>query len=262
MEKYCYRLTTLSSLIVSPRGNLAWYEKSKRNRQNEEIEGFSTQEIKGGEYLDREKLKIIYPFYQYGEYRAYAPDSAEYYLPGSAVKGAFGGSSSGRCMVDDILVCRESIVLRNLYKAQYLFHETKKACLRVFMENVGVEMIKVETELKGELYLEDKAPEEFLEPGKRSTKTKLRQMLGYLQKLQKEYGDQPMGEEFRKMIDKLSSLFNDNNVVLIGGYKGLLHSIERTSASEAEGDREKTEGAVYLDQETGLPHGLVKVEWI
>lgn len=262
MKKYSYRLTVLSSLIVSPRGNLAWYENNKRNRHDGEFEGFSPQEVKAGKVLVKEKLKIIYPFYQYGEYRAYAPDSAEYYLPGSSVKGALGGSHSGHCMVDDVPVDRDNIVLRNLYKAQYLRHESKTARLDVFFENVGVEMIKASTELIGELYLEGKEPEELLEPGNKSTKIKIGQMLEYLQKLQKEYCGESLEDVFKQAISKLSVQLDNDNVLLIGGYKGLLHSIERKTALESKDDSQKTEGAVFLDQETWLPHGLMKIEWI
>lgn len=262
MKKYSYRLTALSSLIVSPRGNMAWYENDKGNRRDGEFEGFSPQEIKADKYLVKEKLKIIYPFYQYREYKAYAPDTAEYYLPGSSVKGALGGSRSGCCMVDDIPVSRDSIVLRNLYKAQYLCHESKTARLNVFLENIGVEMIRASTKLVGELYLEGKAPEEFLEPGNKSTKIKLKQMLKYLQKLQREYYSKPLGDIFRETINELSLLLNNDNVFLIGGYKGLLHSIERKTTLESKNDLQKTDGAVFLDRETGLPHGLIKIEWI
>ena len=37
---------------------------------------------------EKHEVKVVYPFYQYGEYEKYDPEHANYYLPGSSVKGA------------------------------------------------------------------------------------------------------------------------------------------------------------------------------
>lgn len=65
----------------------------------------------------------------------------------------------------------------------------------------------------------------------------------------------------KKAISRLSEQLDKDNVILIGGYKGLLHSIERKSTAVARDDSQKTEGAVFLDQETWLPHGIAEIEW-
>ena len=54
MEWISYRIKTLSSLIVSPRSALAFYN---------ELEEFHLES--DPEYLSGE-IKVIYPFYQYG----------------------------------------------------------------------------------------------------------------------------------------------------------------------------------------------------
>lgn len=256
MKKFIYRLRALSSIIVSPRGSAAWYE---------DLGDFSRSGVKDdSEYLAKNKLKVIYPFYQYGEYKKYVPDCAEYYVPGTSVKGALceGSSVYGNCMADDILVDKSHIVLRNLYKAQYLNEEGKSACFEVFFENVGVEMIKASTELSGDLYLNGVMPEEFLNAANKLTKTKMKQMLEYLQKPRQENDAEGLGAKFKQAADGLSALVNEDNVFLIGGYKGLLLSIERKNTIERNSALLKTDGAIFLDRETLLPHGLVKIEFI
>lgn len=256
MKKFIYKLKALSSIIVSPRGSAAWYE---------ELGDFSRSEIKDdGGYLVKNKLKVIYPFYQYGEYKSYAPDSAEYYVPGTSVKGALCGSRPvyGNCMADDIPVDKGHIVLRNLYKAQYLNKEGKDACFEVFFANVGVEMMKASTELSGDLYLNGVMPEEFLKAANKLTKVKMKQMLEYLQKLQQENDVGGLRDKFKQAADGLSALVNDDDVFLIGGYKGLLHSIERKNTIGRNDALKSTDGAIYLDPEKLLPHGLVKIEFI
>jgi len=250
MEKITYKLIALSSLIVSPRASAAFYE---------ELADFSLQEIKDDtKYLTKAKLKVIYPFYQYGEYAAYAPKSAEYYLPGTSVKGALrqGDSIPGGFMADDVPVHNDSIVLRNLYKAQYLEDE-QKACFVVFFENVGVEMIKANVELTGEFYVKERESAEALfKAASKSTRVKLNQMLGYLRELEeRKYSKELLGE-LHRAVNNLSPLLDANDIFLFGGYKGLLHSMELKDSQK------EIAGAVFLDPETMLPHGLAKIELI
>lgn len=258
MEKLAYKLKTLSSLIVSPRANVAFYR---------ELDEFTLDKIKENSLDDgkgnkitllKDKLKIIYPFYQYGEYVAYAPDNAAYYLPGSSVKGALlqGDSVTGSFMADDVLISNEHIVLRNLYKAQYLKDEKKeRACFGVFFENIGVEMIKAKVELKGEFYLSGKAAAKtLLEAANESTKVKIQQMLGYLGELKTRGYSKEVLCNFSELSGRLSDLLKTNDTFLLGGYKGLLHTMKVESSPL------ENSGAVFLDPETMLPHGLVKIE--
>ena len=92
METIAYQLTTCSGLIVSPRSALAFYR---------DLDEFSLEKVEDSEYLAKSRLKVIYPFYQYGIYTAYNPEGAAYYLPGSSVKGALcrGTSVEGGLML-------------------------------------------------------------------------------------------------------------------------------------------------------------------
>lgn len=250
MEKITYKLTTLSSLIISPRASTALYK---------ELEDFDLQKInKKIDYLERNKLKIIYPFYQYGEYEEYDPESVEYYLPGTSVKGALcqGISTSEDIMVDDIQVHNDNIVLRNLYKAQYLDDE-QKACFSIFFENVGLEMIKVNEELKGDLYARDRElADTFFKVSNKSARFRLNQMLEHLRELSKRNYSQELLCILHSAIDNISPLLEANDIFLIGGYKGLLHSIEFKDFQQ------EIKSAVFLDPESMLPHGIVKVSLV
>ena len=87
--------------------------------------------------------------------KKYHPKDAEYYIPGSSVKGALlKDNNRNILMADDIQVKNSDIVLRNLYKAQHI-QEKATAEFSVFFENVGVEMIKAGANLQGSLYLKD-----------------------------------------------------------------------------------------------------------
>ena len=57
-------------------------------------------------------------------------------------------------------------------------------------------------------------------------------------------------------MTKLEPLIQDNEVILLGGYKGLLHSMER-GVSPLENNEN---GAIFLDPETYLPHGLARIK--
>ena len=258
MEKFTYRLVTQSGLIVSPRANTAFYEVLKK-----EVGNSSSWEIKAdSNYLNKERLKVIYPFYQYGEYASYAPDSAEYYLPGSSIKGALLQGTRlapGSFMVDDVSVSKDSIVLRNLYKAQHIkkVEDEKKAFFDVYFENIGVEMIKAGVELKGEFYLKDREmADRCLQEANQRTRAKITQMLEYLKELQKRDFCDKLLKELQEAEDNLFPLSEASDIFLMGGYKGLILSMNPESISQ------EMSRAVFLDPETMLPHGLVKLELV
>jgi len=247
MEKINYRLTLLSSLIISPRSNLALYR---------ELGEFSTEWISDSVYLKKDKLRVIYPFYQYGEYgkyEEYVSGNGAYYLPGSSIKGALCQKD---LMVDDVTVPAEAIVLRNLQKVQYL-KEEKKACQEPFLDHVGVEMVKKGVVLNGECYIDNLEKfKELIGKANRTAKKRIGRMRKRLLRLeQKAYSDKLCGV-FHEVAEKLECVAENDNVFLLGGYKGLFHSME------VETDLPETEGAVFLDPETMLTHGLVKIEII
>lgn len=251
MKEIKYEMEMVSSLILSPRSGRALYR---------DIDTFSRlPEVEAAEFdrtaEETREVKVVYPFYQYGEYKKYDPDNTEYYIPGSSVKGALQrGERKGVFRSDDIDVPSSCIVLRNLFKAQYL-QEKGKAKFAPFFDNVGVEMVKSGTIIEGTLCL-DKGVEfsEILSFANQDTKIKMEQMHTYLEQLLEEYEK----EDFRRYIveidKKLLFLSKQDDVILLGGYKGLLHSIVL--------DRNKKEsfGGVFVDYQTKLPHGIVKIK--
>lgn len=251
MKKISYTMELLSSLIISPRSAHALYKDVD--------DFFPSTNIKTTEKNLLQAISIIYPFYQYGAYEKYDPDNTEYYLPGSSIKGAFKQNNKklNHFMADDIVVPYQCIVLRHLWKAQYLEDiEVSKAKFDTFFENVGIEMIKDETNLKGEVYLEDTIQfSEILNNANEDAKNKMNQMCEYLNNLQKKgYTNEVLKKNLHDIVDKLSSLKEEDNVILIGGYKGLLHSIVL-------GDIAEIKGALFIDSTTMLPHGLVRINF-
>ena len=252
MVKIKYQLTTISSLIVSPRSNLAWYIDPDNSSSDQ------TNLAKlPGDFLKKDRLKIIYPFYQYGEYEEWS-NTANYYLPGSSIKGALCNQHTNRnnIMVDDIQISNEHIVLRNLYKVQYLM-ELNKAEVNCFFDNVGVQMVKAKADLSGELYL--KEPEDMtnlINQANNSAKIKMKQMLEYLSIICKaEYKEELKGK-LLDVITKLEALMQEEDVILLGGYKGLLHSMEVQNIMPLE---KNENGAIFIDPDTNLMHGLVRI---
>lgn len=65
-------------------------------------------------------------------------------------------------------------------------------------------------------------------------------------------------KDFKQILEvvekNLYSFQKEGEGVLIGGYKGLLHSII------LRGDRKEGNGGLFVDFETMLPHGLVKLK--
>lgn len=236
MKEIKYEMQTLSSLILSPRSGQALY----KGIDFEELE-----EAKG--------VNCIYPFYQYGEYEKYHPQDAEYYIPGSSVKGALlKDNNRSILMADDIQVKNSDIVLRNLYKAQHI-QEKDKAEFSVFFENVGVEMIKAGANLQGSLYLKDDVEfSTILKSANEDARKKMKQMQAYIQELLKrQYSKKEFKDILRKIDTELSCVLKCDNVILLGGYKGLLHSVL------LDVKQEEYPSGIYIDNEKKLPHGIV-----
>lgn len=250
MKKLPYKLTTVSSLIVSPRAALAFYEV---------LGDFSTRAPNNSsKYLPTDALKVIYPFYQYGLYTAYDPEHTAYYLPGSSIKGALckKPAASGSLMVDDILIPSDNIVLRNLFKVQYL-DDMEKAFYDVFFKNVGVEMVSSGIVLEGTMNLcKTSSIEDIITATNESTKMRIKQMLAYLCGILKKLNGSDLCDKLNETVNNLRSCLEGENIFLLGGYKGLLHSMEVKQAKE----QDEISSAVFLDPKTMLPHGLVKIK--
>lgn len=261
-KKSRYRLETLSAVILSPREQEAFY-------LNETYKGF----------------KMIYPFYQYGDYKAYNPERAEYYIPGSSVKGAIG---EAQIMADDVSVSGGSIDLRCLYKVQNIkepeegLQKGVNIRAEAFFPNVGVEMLKAGVRLEGELFCKGNNVKDIIANTHTATMNKLSQ---WLQQFQMEQcasaikNEAPKGEKKIPLVQiwKNTSLIYDEYrrdknknaaegevlsrtdcgnafLLLLGGYKGKL--LSHTFKGEA------PDSAVYVDYETRLPHGLAVLELI
>ena len=246
MQKIVYKIIPQSSLILSPRSTVAFYGDAK---------GFEITASKiESKLLCLDKLRVIYPFYRYGEYLEYLPEKAEYYIPGSSIKGALWKKENVfQIMVDDIEVPRTGIALRNLYKGQYLGTDKKK--FAVFFENVGVEMLKAGKELKGELYLKEKSSmEEIIKETNKQAKKKIKNMLEHIVNLKEEITNEELLKTLKEIQGNLQEIQAKNNIIFLGGYKGLLHSIDVKQES-----LKKIKSALFIDRETMLPHGIVKI---
>lgn len=250
MKKIIYTMHLLSSLIVSPRAGMALYKEIDEFCEAPELEQFDPVKI------ETREAKVIYPFYQYGEYRKYDPKHTRYYLPGSSIKGALQPKKTalGSFMVDDVLIPNANVSLRNLYKAQYLEDENN-AEFGAFFDNVGVEMARGGTELQGELYLEESlAFSDVLKSANKDTKEKMNQMIAYLQMLlARNYKNENLKSILSKAERGLDCCLDEDDIILVGGYKGLLHSILRNHHMK------ELSGGVFIDFKTMLPHGLVKI---
>lgn len=263
-----YKITIKSSLIISPRSDRAFYKDLDNSIEEKCIKDINNKPLDHDKPLDYNKLKIIYPFYRYGIYDSYSPEKAEYYIPGTSVKGALTNPNGKRTnkdiklMVDDIKISNDMIVLRNLYKIQYINDPNKKTVLKPFFDNVGVEMVKGSQGngiLTGKLYTDSiKTVENLLENANSVTNEKIEKMIDYLNKIvnnKKEKIDRV--NDIKKVIYNINNLFKNESdkseyLLFLGGYKGLINSICLDK-------NEKINSAVFIDCDTMLPHGLVSI---
>lgn len=248
-KKYSYKLKTLSKVILSPREQGAFSPDSD------------------GKY----DKKIIYPFYQYGEYEKYQPDSAHYYFPGSSLKGMLFSEkisgnnperSSNDILVDDISVSSTTIILSTLNKFQ---KESKNGAeigeFKSFFPNVAVEMCQQETELIGELFCENN-PSTKIIGNHKSTLYMLIRLRQRLEELLRVAGQKDI-DKLQIVLKKLQELVEayENNpnrfLGILGGYKGrTLSFLFQQSANK---ENEKNLGGIFIDPDTNLPYGLVEI---
>lgn len=238
---YSYHLNVLSAVILSPREQEAFYTDSTGEKN----------------------FNIIYPFYQYGTYEKYDTENAQYYIPGSSVKGAIG---EAQIMVDDIPVPGQSIDLRHLYKVQNIPEHGREAegngkiKVEKFFPKIGVEMLRAGTQLDGELFccqdINGILGRAHMETIKKleswSDRFPAEQPLcSSIQKLE----DKEEEKEFERVKQNINSIINgkgNSYLILLGGYKGKLlsHVFEK----------EVEKCGVYVDKKTFLPHGLVEIK--
>lgn len=241
-SRYQYQMNTISALVMSPREQCGIYLK---------------------EESAIDKIKIIYPFYQYGEYEEYHPEKAQFYIPGSSIKGAIGSS---RIMVDDILIEKDKIELRNMYKIPYIpqagepMDSSRKLKAEVFFPMVGVEMLKAGQWMEGELYADGDIIE-IMSAMHEKSKKKLEQwskrLSAYVKDVTTDEGAasqitlDTVWQKVNEVYYLLEKRQKNEYLVIMGGYKGsfLSHIFEK----------DEVRNAVYVDMQTQLPHGLAKI---
>lgn len=262
------KIKTLSYSIISPRDAEAFYKGVD----------FESDDI-------NENLKdvnIIYPFYQYGLYEQYNPGEAQYYIPGSSVKGALLKNTiilegmRNKIMVDDFDLSKkpDAITLKQIYKYQYLHPKEKtkqnqssepdkQIKYGVFFPNVAVEMLKPGVEVISDFYYDEVIEKEILDmlsTKNKDAREKLEDVREYLYNLGKKMENEKK-EEGVEIIPKINmqvqtinkTLKTKNNIMALGGYKGLLRAL----SGKIENDEDK--GALFIDDTTHLPYGIVEI---
>lgn len=267
MKKNILKFKTVSFVCLSPRESKAFYKALD----------FNEEDIKEGE-VDEKKVNIIYPFYQYGEYEKGYNRNVEYYIPGSSLKGALLKydieNTNLRMMVDDSSIKGEDIQLKNLKKFQYLFNrkENKNETSKVqkygiFLENLGIEMLKPKSTFQTEIYCEIEKVREIIDCTVKSTIERLKNINRYIEELL-SYGEIDGG--VKKKLEKEHRdikfiLENKKGVIFLGGYKGVIASLH----SEWKEKNEPFEkGALYAEEvllednreKLLLPYGLIEIE--
>ena len=256
IESYTYQLEVLSPVILSPREQSAFYLK---------LGDFTKENIAIHKALKNpEKVNIIYPFYQYGQYEKYQPNESNYYIPGSSLKGAILSCLEEEkkyirndMIFDDIQMKSSDLQLRNLYKIQHK-HDKDKIIYDIFFPNVAIEMLKKGSIHHGKLFYNKRTNESLvpiLKKAHNNSKEKLKQ---FSSQIEERYNSIEISSKIQKSIDNLQiSDFQENTFLLIlGGYKGLFLS---KNFAESKSNIKNIESAIYCDADNEyLPYGLVK----
>ena len=298
-KKYSYTLTTKSYLALSPRASMAFYREIHFDKN-----------ITFGE--EKRLYNTIYPFYQYGDYSMYDPGSADYYIPGSAIKGALCSGENSikdeslKLMVDDIILTdRENendsetkTEVISLSKTQYFhdllstpkYKQDKSKIPKIadfFAETVGIEVIKKDIILKGSFLYDGDDIEEFLKRVYERTSIKRKnyilQMDNLLKKLKEISTAKPkpvtnfanihvaenlsdlkkINEGIKNTMCHLKTIknafegINMDKCIFLGGYKGLLRSLETTATDKIAAEKLMDQSAIFVDTEE-LPLGIVE----
>ena len=263
LVKYSYKLSTLSSIVLSPRAQTGFYYN------------IDYDETSLGDNLPKDKIpKLIYPFYQYGSYEKYNPKKARYYIPGSSIKGAMEQKGELKFLVDDIRVVNQDIRWQTLQKVQYIpkkgiIDEKRKAMkIDTFFPNTVVEYLVADKVYSSDCWL----PKEFMyeiENIKNRTEIKLQRAMDIIEKILREK-EFPKGSDsykaekecrglLKEMKNNISNLYYESNgskerefFLFLGGYKGL-------ALAQPFDINEIGESSIYIDLEKKLPYGLVKL---
>lgn len=279
MKNYVHKklkINTLSYCIISPREPQAFYA------------GIDFDKELGGELKG---TNIIYPSYRYGTYDIYNPDKAEYYIPGSSIKGSLLRTAEKdvndirkQLMVDDIVLECGQIKLKKIWKYQNIHNDknnseadsvnNKKIEYQIFFQNVAFEMLIPNISLTTDIYIAEGAEEQLkkiLIEIDRNTKKQLDDYAYYLSDVEKLMCEKEANlqdnekNKFNNLKDRINQQKNnvkaikDNNYLMsLGGYKGILRSLKADIKMDKGVEIDKR-GALFIDNETDLPYGIVKV---
>lgn len=250
LKCYQYNLSAVSPIIISPREQQAFFEEYR-----------------------------IYPFYQYGAYDEYNPELAQYYIPGSSIKGALITPERGLLRVDDIRVSNKDIKLSELLKVQHILSKkeleqakgnVKSLRLEPFYSNVKFEMLESDYAYTGYFFYEEKDTELYksLIKTKKSVEKKLNAFQSHIDELIERYISKKEKKTEEECIQKLkrtskninylrkrSGEFKENEtLMLLGGYKGILLSMVRDQ------NPAEVQSGIFLDKNKCLPYGLAKIK--
>ncbi|MEK3713196.1 hypothetical protein [Paenibacillus sp. FSL R7-0333] len=262
-KKYKYHLETVSSLIMSPRDHEGLYLAARDFQSEQLVKYISADETDKSAAAKR--IKIIYPFYQYGTY-SYHPDSTDYYIPGSSIKGALLSNDEGRLapklLVDDVPIKGTDLRLTQLQKLQYLSPDNGNATtLAPFFQNVAVEMLPAERKYTGEMFCKEDI-HTYLQAAQERTAIKLSQLhvklAAVLERNEIDEKTKPKVIQLKDNVQIIMERSRERCFLLLGGYKGL-------SLSGPFKQRDKpvdfgaVDTAVYMDCSSYLPHGIVEI---
>lgn len=275
MKNYVHKkltIDTLSYCIVSPRESQAFYEGIDFDKSdlNEELK----------------ETNVIYPFYRYGTYDKYDPNEAEYYVPGSSIKGALLKTTQEnddirkKIMVDDIVINNKcgQIKLKKVWKYQNIHtdknmnktenSDNRKIEYQIFFQNVAFEMLSPGLSLVADIYINNAENQlkKVLENVHKTTNGQLDTLSKYLSEveniikvreknLQNNEKDKfnKLKDSVKKQIENVKSIKSKKGYLMSsGGYKGLIRALKKNVEIE-------DKGAIFIDDETNLPYGIVEV---
>ena len=254
LQMHSYTLTALSNVILSPRSSIAYYRDTDYDPSVLAV-----------------PYNVIYPFYQYGEYEQYNKD-ANYYIPGSSVKGAvLRGKETDTLYFDDADVACESIDFASIVRAQYiefLFPEEYKlteetsghmTAFKPFFESTtGIQCMKADSVASSKVYYGGELLKKVIEPANAITRARLdayiKQLDTLSEKAERIFGESAKEKKqvfitnlsvLKENITKLNEDTSNDNLIFLGGYKGLLRSTNRLSAADLY--KRKTDSDDYFD---------------
>lgn len=291
------KITTISSLILSPRMEKALYKgvDYKNIKKN----------IKNSNIVNIDNINIIYPFYSYEE-RNLLPENEflyaqEYYIPASSLKGALlsgiknedDNSFRSSILFQDIKISNENIELKNLYKFQYLYQNDKKKNkdnkqktvykapkFETFFPSVAIEMIGSGKKFETEVLFRCDVSADFknkLEDSFESTKNKLN---NYMEEIERRITNIESWIKDRKLEDQVEKSKDNENYLeklkkIKDNIQKLIQQIQNNknivflggykgilgSLSELN-QNNNVQNGFYIDEKTMLPYGLIELNII